>query len=238
MRCLPTHNRCDCRLSWELSRCKDVSTQFIASAPIQFPGVQWPTHDFQWAAASSGTYHIFIFVYSFVSLSKNVTHTHICSTPLQVILGDNAYPALKHLLPIYRDVQGLSAVEQRRRTRYNKVIASTRILVEQSIGTLKMRWPILRGQMAHQPPLASKILLTCITLHNFLINTGYGFIENISEQVLQEAGEPSPSVNAQPPDVQQDGEELENNASQQLFTDLLQGRNYDRVIQRMQHARF
>lgn len=61
----------------------------------------------------------------------------------QLIIGDNAYPALPNLVPVYPNEQGISADERNKRIRFNKILSSVRILVEQGLGTLKMRFPYI-----------------------------------------------------------------------------------------------
>ena len=104
-----------------------------------------------------------------------------------MILGDSAYPCSKHLVAVYKDDQQATAATARRRRRFNKLVSSTRIVVEQSIGTLKMRFPVLQQTMRVKATNASKIMLACAAIHNFLINTGAGVLDNDEfDQVIEE----------------------------------------------------
>lgn len=51
-----------------------------------------------------------------------------------------------------------------------------------------MRWPILLGVMRMEPKTAAKIMMTCIIMHNFIINTGGGFIENVGTMPVVQEG--------------------------------------------------
>ena len=93
---------------------------------------------------------------------------------LQMLLGDNAYPNSRHLLTVYKEVQDLPAVERRRRKRFNRVLARGRIVVEQTIGSLKMRFPYLLDRLRCRREFASKVIVVCAALHNFLLSTGAG----------------------------------------------------------------
>ena len=101
-------------------------------------------------------------------------------------------------------------METRRRKRHNRIVSGTRILVKQSIGTLKMRFPILRGEMRFKPHICAKIFMTCIILHNFLISTGAGFIEDVSHEQVPELGieaEENAEDNAGPSGVRGGGDD-------------------------------
>lgn len=45
-------------------------------------------------------------------------------------MGDNAYPSLEKLVPVYPKEAGLTQVELRARKRFNMLLSSARILVE------------------------------------------------------------------------------------------------------------
>lgn len=94
--------------------------------------------------------------------------------PLQVILADSAYPALPNCVPVYKREQNLDAEVQRRRRRFNKVASSTRITVEQCIGTLKLRFPYLLDRLRVRVENASKIFCVACGLHNLLIDMAEG----------------------------------------------------------------
>lgn len=88
-------------------------------------------------------------------------------------------------MPIYREIAGLSAVDKRRRARYNTLLSSTRIVVEQSIGSLKMRFPLVLDSMRLSIKNIKRVFVAAIALHNFVLNTGGGYFEvnQIDEEV-------------------------------------------------------
>lgn len=57
--------------------------------------------------------------------------------PLQVILGDNAYPAAPNLLKMYKDRVTWDQETQAKRRRFNRLMAGTRVTAEQALGSLK-----------------------------------------------------------------------------------------------------
>ena len=109
---------------------------------------------------------------------------------LQVILADSGYGCSRHIIPLYKELEGMGNNERRARRRFNRLAASTRIIVEQAIGTLKMRFPILMDGLRLRPRNCSRVILCCITLHNFLINTGGGFYDAYEEDKEQDSEGP------------------------------------------------
>lgn len=107
---------------------------------------------------------------------------------MQVILADSGYPCRGQLLPVFRTAQ-VSGEHARRRDRFNKITASTRIVIEQSFGTLKSRFPYILDRVRVRPVNAARIFLCCCGLHNLLINLGYGFLEDVLATEY-ESGEP------------------------------------------------
>lgn len=69
----------------------------------------------------------------------------------------------------------------RRRERFNKIGASTRIVIEQCFGTAKMRWPYFLDKVRLRPQNAAKVFMCCCALHNLLVNFGYGYIDTVAE---------------------------------------------------------
>ena len=94
-----------------------------------------------------------------------------------MILADSAYACSKSIIPVFKDDSSLGSSEARQRRRFNKLVSSTRILVEQSIGTLKMRFPIIQDCMRVKGTNDSRIVIACAAIHNLLINTGAGVID-------------------------------------------------------------
>jgi hypothetical protein len=101
-------------------------------------------------------------------------------------MGDNAYPCLDKLIPVYPKEAGLTEVEVRARKRFIMLLSSARIMVEQAIGTMKMRFPVLLSTMRMKRENCGAIILACCVLHNFLIDTGSGYLESIPEELRLE----------------------------------------------------
>lgn len=83
------------------------------------------------------------------------------------------------MVTIYKDSASLPLSEKRRRKRYNRIMSKLRIIIEQSIGSLKMRFPILRTEMRMRPRNCVRVMMACITIYNFLIDEGCGYFDEI-----------------------------------------------------------
>ncbi|MCO5579944.1 hypothetical protein L7F22_033811 [Adiantum nelumboides] len=69
-----------------------------------------------------------------------------------------------------------------RETRFNFKLSSTRIVVERAFGRLKNQWRFLNGKVAcPRPKELSKIIVTCCTLHNMLLDMEEGIERDIVE---------------------------------------------------------
>lgn len=101
----------------------------------------------------------------------------------QWIMGDNAYPCLSKLVPVFPKEAGLDQAELYARKRFNMLMSSARILVEQGLGTMKMRFPILRNEMRVKRRNCGRIIDAVASLHNFLLDTGSGYLEAIPEEL-------------------------------------------------------
>lgn len=82
-----------------------------------------------------------------------------------IILANSAYPITKYLLVPYRDNGHLSTEEKR----FNYYLSSTRVLIEQSFGVLRQKFRILNQIDVSTIKDASKIVMACTILHNFII---------------------------------------------------------------------
>ena len=49
-------------------------------------------------------------------------------------------------------------------------MSSTRILVEQAIGNLKLKFPILLDRLRLRPENASRVMILAVALHNLLLD--------------------------------------------------------------------
>lgn len=54
---------------------------------------------------------------------------------------------------------------------------------------MKMRFPILIDGLRMRIPNCGRVILACITLHNFLLNTGSGYFEAEAEDQDEEEPE-------------------------------------------------
>ena len=105
---------------------------------------------------------------------------HIRSTsfsPAQMIGGDSAYPSTRHMIAVHKRRAADTPEEAARKEHYNKCLASARILVEQTIGSVKCRFPILMNQSRLRRQTLPKVFLASCALHNFLVESGYGYFE-------------------------------------------------------------
>lgn len=77
-----------------------------------------------------------------------------------------------------------------RKRRYNKVLSSGRIQVEQTIGSVKSRFPILLDRFRGKRNTLCLMLYACCALHNFWMDSGEGLVpwEELHEQYLRELG--------------------------------------------------
>ena len=92
--------------------------------------------------------------------------------PGGVILGDSAYPCREWLIPVFRgDVVGA-------RQRFNDAHCKTRVIIEQSFGVVKNRFPTLRtGLRLADPVRAAKVARVPFILHNVCLN----FNDNVAD---------------------------------------------------------
>ena len=97
--------------------------------------------------------------------------------PLQVILGDNAYPALPTVLKIYKDRVQWDQDTRRKRRHFNHLMSGACVVVEQALGMLKQCFRCLLVPLPFVLPQSRAVILACIILHNFVVRTGGGFLQ-------------------------------------------------------------
>ena len=97
------------------------------------------------------------------------------------ICGDSAYPNLRKMVTPFKKVPGLSAGERRRRKKYNRKLSRGRIVVEQAIGQLKMRFPILKNKMRVRRKNVPAIVHCLAILHNVCIAMGMDIEDEVNE---------------------------------------------------------
>ncbi|XP_054730013.1 uncharacterized protein LOC129238838 [Anastrepha obliqua] len=82
------------------------------------------------------------------------------------LLGDAAYPLERFLMVPYKDTGFLSEGQQR----FNTILSSTRVCVEQAFGILKKKFRILNFIEIRNIKLVKNIIISCMILHNIIIN--------------------------------------------------------------------
>ena len=89
-----------------------------------------------------------------------------------MILGDSGYPNLTKLITPYKKGGNITPYERRRRSNYNKRVSKGRIIVENTIGALKMRFPILKNKMRIRRKNFAHLIMGCVILHNLMNSMG------------------------------------------------------------------
>ena len=97
--------------------------------------------------------------------------------PLQVIFGNNTYPASPTVLKIYEDNVQWDQDTRRKRRHFNHLMSGTCVVVEQALGTLKQRFRRLLVPIPFALPQSCAVILACIILHNFVVRTGGRFLQ-------------------------------------------------------------
>ncbi|XP_052819304.1 putative nuclease HARBI1 [Mya arenaria] len=85
------------------------------------------------------------------------------------LLGDSGYACRRYLLTMYLNTRSPP------QERYNRALVKTRVIIEQTYGVLKRRFPCLSYGLRVQPQRCCQIILTCSFLHNFDLDNGYIF---------------------------------------------------------------
>lgn len=78
------------------------------------------------------------------------------------LLGDSAYPCLRHLLTPYKDFGNLSNAQKN----YNKKLSHCRVLIEHTIGLLKQRFRQLYHLKSKNIEFICHFIRACCVLHN------------------------------------------------------------------------
>ena len=79
---------------------------------------------------------------------------------------------MPNILVSYKHISRLSAAERRRRHNFNNAHKKHRVIVENALGALKMRFKLLNNRLRVHKKNIGDIFFTCCILHNFLLNTG------------------------------------------------------------------
>ncbi|XP_062596160.1 putative nuclease HARBI1 [Saccostrea cucullata] len=78
-----------------------------------------------------------------------------------ILLGDSGYPCRTYLMTPYNNTNDV-----RYRERYNSAHCRTRVLIEQTYGILKRRFPCLSVCLRTKPERACQYVVACVVLHN------------------------------------------------------------------------
>lgn len=89
-----------------------------------------------------------------------------------LVLGDSAFYSYLPFMAIpYRQAE--SRADPRKR-RYNYDLTKCRVIIEQVIGILKARFPILHNGLKFKSmELCGKVIICCAALHNFILDHGH-----------------------------------------------------------------
>lgn len=77
-----------------------------------------------------------------------------------LLLGDSGYPCRAFLMTPYLETHDDA------QARYNRAHCRTRVVIEQSFGILKRRFPCLHYGLRNHPERCCSIILACFILHN------------------------------------------------------------------------
>lgn len=83
-------------------------------------------------------------------------------------VGDAAFPLRPEIMTPFSRRGPLTEEE----SHFNKELSRARISIENAFGVLTARWRIMRKICELQPETYEIIILACVTLHNFILQTG------------------------------------------------------------------
>lgn len=108
--------------------------------------------------------HTDIFYYLNSNLYLQVTSLinliFISGTYRGILLGDSAYPCKTYLMTPY------GVASTRSQEKFNKALCKTRVVIEQTYGILKRRFPCLQSGLRIDPEKSAVITVACSVLHN------------------------------------------------------------------------
>ncbi|XP_045213390.2 putative nuclease HARBI1 [Mercenaria mercenaria] len=95
-----------------------------------------------------------------------------------LLLGDSGYPCRSYLMTPYMNIQ--TAAQER----YNIALTRTRVIIEQTFGVLKRRFPCLSYGLRTETTSAPKVTVACVVLHNFGMERG-DILERVVDEPLE-----------------------------------------------------
>ncbi|XP_046585276.1 putative nuclease HARBI1 [Haliotis rubra] len=96
------------------------------------------------------------------------------------LLGDSGYPCRRYLMTPYHNTGDL-----RHKERYTYSLCRTRVLIEQTFGILKRRFPCLSTGLRTNPTRACTYVISCVILHNIGIVKQDIVINDVDELTVQ-----------------------------------------------------
>ncbi|XP_018574759.1 protein ALP1-like [Anoplophora glabripennis] len=137
-------------------------------------------------------------VFRLSPLYERLTRRDNFLPPFYHLIGDSAYPLLPSLMKPYQDNGHLTRDQQI----YNTKLSSIRSIIERAFGLLKGKWRRLKYLEVNQPETASRIILACCVLHNFLLlhnnpEDDYLPEENESQNIIPVVADNQEGFNAQ-----------------------------------------
>ena len=94
-----------------------------------------------------------------------------------MIIGDSGYPNLSKLICPFKRDASVGPHKCMRRKRYNKRLSKGRIIVENTIGALKMRFPVLKNKIRVHRKNFSHLVMGSIILHNVMNMMGIPLLD-------------------------------------------------------------
>lgn len=101
------------------------------------------------------------------------------------MLGDSAYPCLKHLITPYKDNGHLSSTQKK----FNMKLSSGRVAIEHSFGILKQRFRQLYYCKLRGAKKLCHFIRACCVLHNIAAETDLEFILEETDENFEEISE-------------------------------------------------